>query len=55
MPPRTTDSFSTDPTDPALTIGALASSAGVNVETIRYYQLEGLLAEPVKPYGGIRR
>jgi MerR family mercuric resistance operon transcriptional regulator len=38
-----------------LTIGALAKAAGVNVETIRFYQRKGLLLEPDKPYGGIRR
>jgi MerR family mercuric resistance operon transcriptional regulator len=37
------------------TIGALARAAGVNVETIRFYQRRGLLAEPDKPLGGIRR
>lgn len=37
-----------------LTIGALAGTAGVNVETVRFYQHKGLLREPVKPYGGIR-
>lgn len=37
-----------------LTIGTLAANAGVNVETIRYYQRRGLLAEPEKPFGGIR-
>lgn len=37
------------------TIGAFAKAAGVNVETIRFYQRKGLLAEPEKPYGGIRR
>lgn len=37
-----------------LTIGILAANAGVNVETIRYYQRRGLLAEPEKPLGGIR-
>ena len=36
------------------TIGALARAAGVNVETIRFYQRRGLLAEPNKPLGGIR-
>ena len=34
-----------------LTIGALARAAGVNVETIRFYQRKGLLPEPDKPYG----
>ena len=38
-----------------LTIGKLAHAAGVNVETIRYYQRCGLLAEPAKPQGGHRR
>jgi MerR family mercuric resistance operon transcriptional regulator len=37
------------------TIGALAVTAGVNVETIRFYQRKGLMPEPEKPYGGIRR
>lgn len=39
----------------SLTIGAFAKAAGVNVETIRFYQRKGLLAEPDKPYGSIRR
>jgi MerR family mercuric resistance operon transcriptional regulator len=38
-----------------LTIGAVAKAAGVNVETVRFYQRRALLAEPQKPYGGIRR
>ena len=38
-----------------LTIGAVAKAAGVNVETVRFYQRRALLAEPDKPYGGIRR
>lgn len=38
-----------------LTIGAVADAAGVNVETIRFYQRKGLLPEPEKPYGSIRR
>ncbi len=37
------------------TIGALAETAGVNVETIRFYQRKGLMPEPEKPYGSIRR
>lgn len=37
------------------TIGTLAKAAGVNVETIRFYQRRGLLEEPAKPPGGIRR
>ncbi|HET9113923.1 MAG TPA: Hg(II)-responsive transcriptional regulator [Burkholderiales bacterium] len=38
-----------------LTIGTLARAAGVHIETIRFYQRKGLLPEPVKPYGSIRR
>jgi MerR family mercuric resistance operon transcriptional regulator len=43
-----------------LTISGLASAGGVGVETIRYYQRRGLLAEPARPTGsgmtgGIRR
>lgn len=38
-----------------LTIGAFAKAAGVNVETIRFYQLKGLLPTPDRPYGSIRR
>jgi len=37
------------------TIGALAHAAGVNVETIRFYQRKGLIPEPDRPAGGIRR
>ena len=37
------------------TIGGLAKAAGVGVETIRYYQRRGLLAEPVRPPGEVRR
>ena len=39
----------------ALTIGGLADEAGVNVETIRYYQRRGLMPEPDKPAQGYRR
>jgi MerR family mercuric resistance operon transcriptional regulator len=38
-----------------LTIGRLATEAGVNVETIRYYQRRGLMTEPDKPMNGQRR
>lgn len=38
-----------------LTIGRLARRAGVHLETIRYYQRRGLLAEPPRPPGGVRR
>ncbi|MCH4563230.1 Hg(II)-responsive transcriptional regulator [Halomonas sp. EGI 63088] len=39
----------------SLTIGGLAKAANVHVETIRYYQRRGLLPEPARPYGSIRR
>ena len=38
-----------------MTIGALARAAEVGVETVRYYQRRGLINEPERPYGGIRR
>jgi MerR family mercuric resistance operon transcriptional regulator len=38
-----------------MTIGGLAKAADMNVETIRYYQRRGLVPEPEKPLGGIRR
>jgi MerR family mercuric resistance operon transcriptional regulator len=37
------------------TIGALANAAGVGVETVRYYQRRGLLIEPPRPHGEVRR
>jgi MerR family mercuric resistance operon transcriptional regulator len=37
------------------TIGGLAKSAGVGVETVRYYQRRGLLPEPPRPHGEVRR
>ena len=41
--------------DKQLSIGNLAGAAGVNVETIRYYQRRGLVEEPPKPVDGHRR
>ena len=41
-------------TKKSLTIGKLAKQAGVNVETIRYYQKIGLIQEPEKPAFGYR-
>jgi len=38
----------------SMTIGVLAKASGMGVETIRYYQRRGLVAEPEKPYGSIR-
>jgi MerR family mercuric resistance operon transcriptional regulator len=38
-----------------MTIGRVAAAAAVNVETIRYYQRLGLIPEPPRPPGGVRR
>lgn len=38
-----------------MTIAGLAEAAGVKVETVRFYQRRGLLAEPPKPLNGVRR
>ncbi|MDZ7591180.1 MAG: Hg(II)-responsive transcriptional regulator [Rubrivivax sp.] len=38
-----------------ITIGAVAKASGVGVETVRFYQRRGLLPEPNRPYGSIRR
>jgi MerR family mercuric resistance operon transcriptional regulator len=46
MPTRATHSF---------TIAGLANAAAVNVETVRYYQRRGLMPEPSRPPGSIRR
>lgn len=37
------------------TIGALAKAAGVGVETVRYYQRRGLVPEPPRAQGEVRR
>jgi MerR family mercuric resistance operon transcriptional regulator len=39
----------------SLTIGSLAESALVNLETIRFYQRKGLMREPERLQGSIRR
>ena len=36
-------------------IGELARRAGVNVQTVRYYERRGLLAEPRRTLGGYRQ
>ena len=38
----------------SLTIGAVAKRAGVAIDTIRYYEREGLLPEPVRRASGYR-
>ena len=39
----------------ALTIGKLANAAGVGVETIRFYEREGLLPKPPRKRSGYRQ
>lgn len=36
------------------TINELAAATGAHIETLRYYQRRGLLAEPYRPRGGTR-
>lgn len=38
-----------------MTIGKLAAAAGVNVETVRYYQRRGLLTAPDRQPGSVGR
>lgn len=38
----------------SLTIGRLANQAGVNLETVRYYERRGLLARPPRSASGYR-
>lgn len=40
---------------PALSIGRLAQQAGVGIDTIRYYEREGLLPSPPRLPSGYRR
>ncbi|WP_405133002.1 MerR family transcriptional regulator [Nocardia sp. NBC_01388] len=39
---------------PGLRTGAVAAAAGVNIQTLRYYERRGLLAEPNRSLGGHR-
>lgn len=41
--------------DRSLTVGELARAAGVNVQTVRYYERRGLLAEPPRTASGYRK
>ncbi len=38
----------------SLTIGKVARLTGVGVETIRFYERQGLIEQPAKPAGGFR-
>jgi MerR family transcriptional regulator, copper efflux regulator len=42
------------PSTPSLTIGTVAKRAGVPIDTIRYYEREGLLPEPLRRASGYR-
>ena len=42
-------------TESAMTIGRLADTTGVHLETIRYYQRLGLMPTPERAYGTVRR
>lgn len=39
----------------SITIGTVARRAGVNLQTVRYYQRRGLIEQPPKPPSGYRR
>jgi MerR family copper efflux transcriptional regulator len=43
-----------NPTTPSFTIGTVAKRAGVPIDTIRYYEREGLLPEPLRRASGYR-
>src|SRR5712692_6298589 len=42
------------PAEECFPIGVLSQRAGVNIETIRYYERSGLLPKPVRSAGGYR-
>jgi MerR family transcriptional regulator, mercuric resistance operon regulatory protein len=44
----------TRPERGALRTGEVAEQAGVNIQTLRYYERRGLLAEPIRSTGGHR-
>jgi Hg(II)-responsive transcriptional regulator len=48
-------SSSTTPPASGLTIGQVARNAGVGVETVRFYERQGLIARPDRPDAGYRR
>jgi MerR family mercuric resistance operon transcriptional regulator len=39
----------------AITIGQVAKQCGVGVETVRFYEREGLIAQPLRPESGFRK
>jgi MerR family copper efflux transcriptional regulator len=44
-----------DEMNASLTIGRAAQAAGVNLETIRFYERQKLIEQPPKPTGSVRR
>ncbi len=42
-------------TPSALTIGKLAKAAGINIETVRYYERRNMIEQPTKPEHGYRK
>lgn len=44
-----------EPATKGLTIGQLAKAAGIGVETVRFYEREGLLAKPPRRRSGYRQ
>jgi DNA-binding transcriptional MerR regulator len=42
------------PAEPGLRTGEVAQRAGVNIQTLRYYERRGLIAEPRRSLGGHR-
>jgi MerR family mercuric resistance operon transcriptional regulator len=51
---RAADARLAEADDETFTIGELARRAGVNVQTVRYYERRGLLAEPDRRASGYR-
>lgn len=52
--PLLTRDYGTECILPIMKIGQVAKQAGVGVETIRFYERKGLLAQPPRTYGGFR-
>lgn len=51
----TAASIPTSPTDPALTPAEMAERTGVSIDTLRYYESEGLLTDIARAANGHRR
>lgn len=53
--PAAAASATTNAMTGAMTIGALARAAGVGVDTVRFYEREGLLPQPARRASGYRQ